>query len=74
MDFETVLRAPPPGRRAIARMVCRRFKGKWRGPAGVKRYRRFRWGDRLTFDLGGVKYRMVVHVSYDFARLLSAGG
>lgn len=46
----------------------------WAGPADVKR----RFGtsvdfvsdNRIVFDLGGNKYRLVVHVSYRFRRVL----
>ncbi len=49
-------------------------QAEWRGPADVKR----RFGttvdfvadNRLIFDLSGNKYRLVVHVSYSFGRVL----
>jgi mRNA interferase HigB len=49
-------------------------KAKWAGPADVKRQFGtsvdFVSGNRVIFDLGGNKYRLVAHVSYKFGRLL----
>ena len=46
----------------------------WRGPADVKAQFGtkvdFVGDNRLIFDLGGNKYRLVVHVSYTFGRVL----
>src|SRR4051812_21739119 len=48
--------------------------GRWRGPADVKRSFGttvdFISDNRLIFDLGGNKYRLVVHASYQFGRIL----
>jgi mRNA interferase HigB len=48
--------------------------GRWRGPADVKRSFGttvdFVSDNRLIFDLGGNKYRLVVHASYKFGRIL----
>jgi mRNA interferase HigB len=49
-------------------------KARWRTPADVKRQFGltvdFVGDNRLIFDLGGNKYRLVVHVSYTFGRVL----
>jgi mRNA interferase HigB len=47
---------------------------RWRGPADVKRAFGttvdFVADNRVIFDLGGNKYRLVVHVSYKFGCVL----
>ena len=47
---------------------------RWRGPSDVKRQFGttvdFVHDDRIIFDLGGNKYRLVVHVSYRLGRVL----
>ena len=47
---------------------------RWRGPSDVKRQFGttvdFVRDNRVIFDLGGNKYRFVVHVSYKFGRIL----
>jgi mRNA interferase HigB len=49
-------------------------KAQWKGPAEVKRQFGttvdFVGENRLVFDIGGNKYRVVVHVSYEWARVL----
>lgn len=49
-------------------------KARWRTPADIKRQFGssvdFVGDNRMIFDLGGNKYRMVVHVSYTFGRVL----
>ena len=49
-------------------------KAHWRTPADVKRQFGttvdFVGDNRLIFDLGGNKYRLVAHVSYTFGRVL----
>ena len=49
-------------------------KARWRTSADVKRQFGttvdFVGDNRLIFDLGGNKYRLVVHVSYTFGRVL----
>ena len=48
-------------------------KGSWTGPAEVRaRYRTadFIEGDRIIFNVGGNKYRLVVHVAYEYRRVL----
>lgn len=49
-------------------------KAQWAGPADVKRQFGssvdFVAGNRVIFDIGGNKYRLVAHVSYKFGRLL----
>ena len=49
-------------------------KERWQGPSDIKR----RFGttvdfvadNRVIFDLGGDKYRLIIHVSYEFGRVL----
>jgi mRNA interferase HigB len=49
-------------------------KGRWRGPDDIKRQFGttvdFVGDNRVIFDLGGNKYRLIVHVSYRFGRAL----
>ena len=49
-------------------------KSKWNGPSDVKKAFGttvdFVGGNRLVFDIGGNKYRLVVHVAYRFKRVL----
>ncbi len=49
-------------------------KAKWEGPADVKRQFGttvdFVADSRLIFDIGGNKYRLVVHAAYPFRRVL----
>lgn len=45
----------------------------WTGPANVKAQFRsadFVGDNRVIFDIGGNKYRLVVHVAYPFRRVL----
>ena len=47
---------------------------QWKGPAEVKQQFGttvdFVGDNRLVFDIGGNKYRLVIHVSYEFGRVL----
>jgi mRNA interferase HigB len=47
---------------------------RWRSPSDVKRQFGstvdFVGDNRIIFDLGGNKYRLIVHVSYAFGRVL----
>lgn len=49
-------------------------KASWNGPADVKRQFGttvdFVADNRIVFDLGGNKFRLIVHVSYSFGRVL----
>jgi mRNA interferase HigB len=49
-------------------------KARWAGPAEIKRQFGntvdFVGDNRVIFDLGGNKYRLVAHVSFAFGRLL----
>ena len=49
-------------------------KARWQSPNDIKRQFGgsvdFIGDNRVIFDLGGNKYRLVVHVSYRFGRLL----
>jgi mRNA interferase HigB len=48
-------------------------KAEWQSPADVKAMYRsadFVADNRVIFNIGGNKYRLVVHVSYEFRRVL----
>jgi mRNA interferase HigB len=49
-------------------------KARWRSPSDIKRQFGstvdFVGDNRVIFDLGGNKYRLIVHVSYAFGRVL----
>src|SRR5215813_8787936 len=49
-------------------------KGRWRDPNDIKRQFGttvdFVGDNRVVFDLGGNKYRLIVHISYTFGRAL----
>lgn len=49
-------------------------KAEWRGPGDVKTMFGtnvdFLRDNRVVFDIGGNKYRIVVHIAYPFKRLL----
>jgi len=49
-------------------------KARWRDPNDIKRQFGttvdFVGDNRVIFDLGGNKYRLIVHVSYTFGRVL----
>jgi mRNA interferase HigB len=49
-------------------------KARWKGPAEIKRQFGgtvdFVGDNRVIFDLGGNKYRLIVHVSFSFGRVL----
>ena len=49
-------------------------KARWKGPAEIKRQFGatvdFVGDNRVIFDLGGNKYRLIVHVSFAFGRVL----
>lgn len=49
-------------------------KAKWAGPAEIKRQFGgtvdFVGDNRVIFDLGGNKYRLIVHISFEFGRVL----
>jgi mRNA interferase HigB len=49
-------------------------KADWRGPADIKTMfgstADFVGDNRVIFDIGGNKYRLIVHVAYKFHRVL----
>ncbi|MBW6422710.1 type II toxin-antitoxin system HigB family toxin [Rhizobium sp. XQZ8] len=49
-------------------------KAEWSGPADVKRMFGskvdFVADNRIIFDIGGNKYRLIVHVAYEYRRVL----
>jgi mRNA interferase HigB len=68
--WERHLQAEGPTRAWFAAVA----KARWKGPTDVRRqFGRtvdFVHDNRLIFDLGGNKYRLIVHVSYEFGRVL----
>jgi mRNA interferase HigB len=67
-------RRHPQAERSIRAWFALASMGRWTGPADVKRQFGstvdFVSDNRLIFDLGGNKFRLVVHVSYAFGRVL----
>ena len=59
----------------ICAWVAIAAKARWANPAEIKRQFGgtvdFVGDNRVIFDLGGNKYRLVVHVSFTFGRLLA---
>ncbi len=49
-------------------------KSQWKGPAEIKRQFGttvdFVGDNRLVFDIGGNKYRVIIHFSYEWSRVL----
>jgi mRNA interferase HigB len=64
----------PQAERPIRAWFAAATKARWNGPAGVKQQFGttvdFVGDNRAIFDLGGNKYRLVVHISYAFGRVL----
>ena len=64
----------PQAERPIRAWFAVVSKARWKGPDDVKRQFGatvdFVGDNRVIFDLGGNKYRLIVHVSYAFGRLL----
>lgn len=64
----------PQAERPIRSWFAAVSKARWTGPADVKRQYGttvdFVGDNRLIFDLGGNKFRLIVHVSYTFGRVL----
>ena len=63
----------PPSEAPLRSWYAVVAKSSWKGPADI----RARYGtadfvseNRVIFDIGGNKYRLVVHVSYTFQRVL----
>jgi mRNA interferase HigB len=67
-------RRHPPAERPIRLWFAATRSAQWRGPSDVKRQFGttvdFVGDNRVIFDLGGNKYRLIVHVSYRFRRVL----
>ena len=67
-------REHPRAERPIRTWYAEVRKAEWRGPADVKDQFGttvdFVADNRAIFDFGGNKYRLVVHVSYRFKRVL----
>jgi mRNA interferase HigB len=63
-----------PAEGPIRAWVAVATKARWTNPAEIKRQFGttvdFVGDNRIIFDLGGNKYRLVVHVSFAFGRLL----
>src|ERR1700741_3374670 len=64
----------PQAERPIRAWFAIASKARWTGPAGIKRQFGttvdFVGDNRVVFDLGGNKYRLIVHISYTFGRML----
>ena len=64
----------PQGEAPVRSWYRSAVAARWRGPSDVKREFGttvdFVGDNRVIFDLGGNKYRLVVHVSYRFGRVL----
>lgn len=64
----------PQAERPIRAWYAIASKARWQGPADVKRQFGatvdFVSDNRVIFDLAGNKYRLIVHVSYTFGRVL----
>ena len=64
----------PQAERSIKAWYAQVGKAEWRGPADVKEQFGttvdFVADHRVIFDLSGNKYRLVVHVSYPYKRVL----
>jgi mRNA interferase HigB len=64
----------PQAERPIRAWFAVVAKARWKGPGDVKRQFGttvdFVGDNRVIFDLGGNKYRLIVHVSYAFGRVL----
>jgi mRNA interferase HigB len=64
----------PPAEKPIRLWFAATRKAQWRGPVDVKRQFGttvdFVRDNRAIFDLGGNKYRLIVHLSYTFGRVL----
>jgi mRNA interferase HigB len=64
----------PPAEGPIRAWFAVAAKAHWASPAEIKRQFGatvdFVGDNRVIFDLGGNKHRLVVHVSYTFSRLL----
>ena len=67
-------RRRPPAERPIRLWFAATRNAQWRGPSDVKRQFGttidFVGDNRVIFDLGGNKYRLIVHVSYRLRRVL----
>lgn len=64
----------PQAERPVRAWFAAVSKARWSGPSDVKRQFGasvdFVADNRVIFDLGGNKYRLIVHVSYTFGRVL----
>ena len=64
----------PQAERPIRAWYAAVSGARWSGPADVKRQFGltvdFVGDNRAIFDLGGNKYRLIVHISYAFSRVL----
>jgi mRNA interferase HigB len=63
----------PPAQAPLRAWYAIVAKSDWQGPADIKRQFGgvdFVADNRVIFDIGGNKYRLVVHVSYRFKRVL----
>ena len=60
----------PQGQQALSCWYQETKKSEWKGPAAIKeKYRSvdFLHGNRVAFNIGGNKYRLIVKVNYDYS-------
>lgn len=64
----------PPSQRPLRAWYTIADKSEWHSPGDIKRQFGngvdFVGDNRVIFDIGGNKYRLVVHVSYEYRRVL----
>jgi mRNA interferase HigB len=64
----------PPSEGPLKAWFAVTSRAAWRSPSDVKRQFGttvdFVGDSRVIFDVGGNKYRLIVHVSYEFGRVL----
>lgn len=64
----------PQARQPLSTWYATVSRALWRGPEDVKRVFGakvdFVADNRIIFDIGGNKYRLIVHVAYDYRRVL----
>lgn len=66
--------ANPPAQEPLVVWYARVNKANWDGPADIKAMFGtnvdFVGDNRVIFDVGGNKYRLIVHIAYPFKRVL----
>lgn len=73
-DVEGFLAQPSAGGGSLDGLVRAGEQAQWNGPSDVKAMFGatvdFVADNRLIFDIGGNKYRLIVHVAYPYKRVL----